>query len=160
MIKIDELREFRPTYKYDNGSGITLDAVKEALAAEAEKNGIPVAFYADQVKSGGMFNKRIEDCIVMYHPEHRSDYFLFCIRVQQEGNLAFVAVNDFGASKQMDKFARAEYAKQDRRGKDMSYKIGSMIGSGIRNIGKSKQKLEAEQNYYDAVQYILDQVIS
>lgn len=60
----------------------------------------------------------------------------------------------------MDKFARAEYAKQDRRGKDMSYKIGSMIGSGIRNIGKSKQKLEAEQNYYDAVQYILDQVIS
>ena len=41
-----------------------------------------------------------------------------------------------------------------------SYKIGSMIGSGIRNIGKSKQKLEAEQNYYDAVQYILDQVIS
>ena len=42
----------------------------------------------------------------------------------------------------------------------MSYKIGSMIGSGIRNIGKSKQKLEAEQNYYDAVQYILDQVIS
>ena len=107
-----------------------------------------------------MFNKKIEDCIVMYHPEHRNDYFLFCIRVQQEGNLAFVAVNDFGASKQMDKFARAEYAKQDRRGKDMSYKIGSMIGSGIRNIGKSKQKLEAEQNYYDAVQYILDQVIS
>lgn len=63
MIKIDELREFRPTYKYDNGSGITLDAVKEALSAEAEKNGIPVAFYADQVKSGGMFNKKIEDCM-------------------------------------------------------------------------------------------------
>ena len=45
MIKIDELREFRPTYKYDNGSGITLDAVKEAMPAEAERNGIPVAFY-------------------------------------------------------------------------------------------------------------------
>ena len=86
--------------------------MKEALTAEAEKNGIPVAFYADQVKSGGMFNKKIEDCIVMYHPEHRNDYFLFCTRVQQEGSLAFVAVNDFGASKQMDKFARA--AKSDR----------------------------------------------
>ena len=74
--------------------------------------------------------------------------------------MAYVAVNDFGASKQMDKFARAEYAKQDRKGKELSYQIGSMIGAGIRNIGKSKQKREEEQNYYGAVQYVLDQVIA
>ena len=60
----------------------------------------------------------------------------------------------------MDKFARAENARLDRQGKDLSYQIGSLIGSGLRNIGKSKQKLEEEQNYYAAVEYLLDQVIS
>lgn len=134
--------------------------MKAALIAETKKNGIPVAFYADQIKSGGMFNKKIEDCLVMHHPEHKNDYLLFCIRVQQEGDLAFAAMNDFGSGKQMDQFARAEYAKQDRHGKAMHYKTGSMIGSGIRNIGKSKQKLEAEQNYYDASRHIPDRVIS
>lgn len=64
------------------------------------------------------------------------------------------------ASKQMDKFARAENAKMDRQGKNRSCQIGSMIGSGLRNIGKSKQKLEEEQNYYGAVQYLLDQVFA
>lgn len=160
MIKIDELREFRPTYRFEDGASISLEAVQNALAAEAEKHDVPVAFYADQVKSGSLFNKQIEDCIVMYHPEHRYDYFTFCIRVQHQGSMAYVAVNDFGSSKQMDKFARAEYAKQDRKGKELSYQIGSMIGAGIRNIGKSKQKLEEEQNYYGVVQYVLDQVIA
>lgn len=160
MIKIDELRDYRPKYRYTDGAGITLDMVKEELTAEAKKNGIPVAFYDDQVKSGGMFNKTIEDCIVMYHPEHRNDYYRFCIRVQREGSLTFISVNDFGDSKQMDKFARAEYAKQDRSGKSMSYKLGSMAASAIANSGRNKQKLEAEQNYYDAVQYIFDTIIS
>lgn len=160
MIKIDDLREFRPTYRFEDGASISLEAVQNALTTEAEKHGVPIAFYADQVKSGGMFNKQIEDCLVMYHPEHRNDYFTFCIRIQRQGSMAYVIVNDFGSSKQMDKFARTEFAKQDRKGKDMSYKIGSMIGSGIRNLGKSKQKLEEEQNYYGAVEYILDQVIA
>lgn len=160
MIKADELREFRPTYQYKDGESITLEAVQSAMAEEAQKNGIPIAFYSEQVKSGGMFNKTIEDCLVMYHPDHRNDYFSFCIRVQKQGSMAFIAVNDFGSSKQMDKYARSEYAKEDRRGKDMSYKIGSMIGSGIRNLGKSKQKYEEEQNYYNALQSILDDVIS
>lgn len=160
MVKIDELRDFRPTYRFENGENISLETIKNALTAEFEEHGVPVEFREDWVRSGGLFNKKMEDCLIMYHPEHQHDYFNFCIRVQHQGSMAYVAVNDFGSSKQMDKFSRAEYAKQDRKGKDLSYQIGSMIGSGIRNIGKSKQKLEEEKNYYGAVQYILDQVIS
>ncbi len=159
MIKIDDLREFRPKYRFEDGVDMSLEVIKEALQLEANRIGIPIAFYADQVKSGGLFTRQIEDCLVMYHPDHRNDYFTFCIRVQHQGSMAYVSVNDFGSSKQMDKFTRAELAKQDRQGKEMSYKIGSMIGSGLRNMGKSKQKLEEEQNYYDAIQCMLDRVI-
>lgn len=33
MIKADELREFRPTVRYQNGEGITLSTVQEAMTA-------------------------------------------------------------------------------------------------------------------------------
>ena len=160
MIKADELREFRPTVRYQNGEGITLSTVQEAIKDCAIKMGIPVAFTSDQVKSGGLFNSSVEDCIVMYHPEHERDYFRFCIRVKRQGVYAFVSVNDFGKSSQMAKANRTEFAKADRRGKSMSYKIGSMIGQGIANIGKSKQKLEEEKMYYQCVFDIFDEIVS
>ena len=122
--------------------------------------GIPVAFYADQVKSGGLFNSSVEDCIVMYHPEHQNDYFKFCIRVGRQGTYAFVSVNDFGQSKQMNKASYAENYKADRKGKSMSYKVGSMIGQGVMTLGKSKQKLEEEQMYYQCVFDIFDEIIA
>lgn len=160
MIKADILREFRPSVRYKDGSGITLQIVQDALKDAAQSMGIPVAFYAEQVKSGGLFNSTVEDCIVMYHPEHQNDYFKFCIRVGRQGSYAFVSVNDFGQSKQMAKANRAEFAKEDRKGKAMSYKVGSMLSEGIMNIGKSKQKLEEEQMYYQCVFDIFDEIIA
>lgn len=160
MIKDAELREFRPTVRYQNGEGITLQTVQEAIKDCAMKMGIPVAFMNDQVKSGGLFNSSTEDCIVMYHPEHERDYFRFCIRVKRQGVYAFVSINDFGQSKQMNKANTAEFMKQDRAGKDMSYKIGSMIGQGLRTLGSSKQKLEEENNYYQCIFDIFDEIVS
>lgn len=160
MIKADSLREFRPTVRYRDGAGITLQTVQEAIKSCAQGMGIPVAFYADQVKSGGLFNSTVDDCIVMYHPEHQNDYFKFCIRVNRQGTYAFVAVNDFGQSKQMNKANTAEFMRQDRRGKQMSYKVGSLIGQGLRTLGSSKQKLEEEQNYYQCIFDIFDEIVS
>ena len=136
MIKADELREFRPVVRYRDGNQITLQTVQEAIKDCAQGMGIPVAFYTDQVKSGGMFNKTIEDCIVLYHPEHQYDY------------------------KQMKKAGQAEAYRADRKGKSMSYKVGSMIGQGLTSIGRSKSKLEEEQNYYACIIDIFDEIVS
>lgn len=160
MIKADTLREFRPTIRYQDGTDITLQAVQNALAEAAEEKGVPVAFYGDQVKSGGIFNSTVEDCVVLYHPAHENDYFKFCIRVAYQGSYAFISVNDFGQSKQMNKENYAASYKADRAGKSMSYKIGSMVGQGIMTIGKNKQKLEEEKMYYQCLFDIFDEVIS
>ncbi len=159
MIKADELREFRPQVRYQNGEGITLGTVQDAIKDCADKMGIPVVFTNDQVKSGGLFNSSIEDCVVMYHPEHERDYFRFCIRVKRQGVYAFVTINDFGQSKQMNKASYEKNYKENRQGKDMSYKIGSMIGQGIMTLGKNKAKLEEEQMYYQCVFDIFDEII-
>ena len=160
MINADELREFRPQVRYQNGEGITLSTVQEAIKDCAMKLGSPVAFRGDQVKSGGLFNTSVEDCVVMYHPEHERDYFKFCISVKRQGVYAFVMVNDFGQSKQMNKANTAEFMKQDRKGQSMSYKVGSMIGQGLRTLGKSSQKLEEENMYYQYVFDIFDEIVS
>ena len=44
MIKIDELREFRPQVRYQNGNGITLITVQDAIKDCAMNMGIPIAF--------------------------------------------------------------------------------------------------------------------
>ena len=45
MIKIDDLREFRPVYQYEDGEYVTLDAVKGAISEAAQNLDVPVAFY-------------------------------------------------------------------------------------------------------------------
>ena len=72
----------------------------------------------------------------------------------------FVTVNVFGTSKQLKKDARAAWAKEDRKGKSMSYQIGSMIGQGIANMGRSKQKLEAETRYYSLLQDLIERTLA
>ena len=160
MIKIDELREFRPDVYYKDGTDVTLQSVQAAIMRYAQDRGIPIAAYTDQVKSGNILNKSIEDCIVLYHPEHRSDYFKFCVRVKHQGNYAFVSIMDFGTSKQMKKAGQTEAYKESRQGQSLSFKIGSLIGQGLVSIGKSKTKLEEEQNYYTCITDIFDEIIA
>ena len=160
MIKDKDLREFRPAVRYPNGNGITLQTVQEAIKQAAMNFGIPVSFYGDQVKSGGLIGSTTEDCLVLYHPEHQNDYYKFCIRVKRQGAYAFVYINDFGQSKQMNKDARAEFGKEDRKGKSLSYKMGSLAVQGLMNIGKSKSKLEEENNYYQCIFDIFDEIVS
>lgn len=50
--------------------------------------------------------------------------------------------------------------KEDRKGKSLSYKMGSMVGQSIMSIGKSKSKLEEEQNYYACVIDMFDEIVS
>ncbi|MBQ2873614.1 MAG: hypothetical protein IJE89_06435 [Bacilli bacterium] len=160
MIKVDELREFRPQVRYQNGEGITLAVVCEAIKECAHKYGIPVEFRYDEVKSGGLFTSSIEECMVMYHPLHQNDYYKFCIRVSHQGMYAFVSINDFGKSVQMNKAYREEMYRADRAGKEMSYKIGSVFGQMVSTIGKSKAKLEEEERYYQCVSDIFDEIVS
>lgn len=49
MIKADELRKISPQVRYQNGEGITLAVVCEAIKECAQKYGIPVEFKYDEV---------------------------------------------------------------------------------------------------------------
>ncbi len=172
MIKSDELREFRPVYTYNDGSAISLQTIKEAISTTAKKYNIPVAFEMDQIKSGGFLSKSIEDCLVLYHPEHAKDYYRIAISIQRQGSIAFVHANDFGESKNLKKLESRgqskEAFKNAMKSDAGSYSVGSnsygaqLLKSGFKalsSIGGSKAKQEEENNYYSALMMILDEVI-
>lgn len=159
MIKLDELREFRPQVRYQDGMNITLKVVEDAIRNCADKMGIPVAFYPEEIKMGGLFSSIKEECLVMYHPQHRDDYFKFCIRIRRQGSYAFVTINDFGKSKLITKEGASEgaYAGAASTG-GLS---GVVVGAVVKSILKpNKSKLEDEKNYYQCVFDIFDEIVS
>ena len=137
--------------RFPNGTGINLQTIKAAISDELDKNGVPASFTSDTVKFGGLLNGSIEDCLVLSHPNHFSDYLRYVLRVKKQGNYAFLIIDNIGTSKMGAKIATADAARENRRGKSMSYKIGSMIGAAIAGSGKNRAKYEEEQNWYDMV---------
>lgn len=113
----------------------------------AAENQIPLSVEIDTIKVGGIFNSEKLDCLVLSHPEHSRDYYHVVIVL----GAGMVMMASTGTSKQMKKLAVSENAKARRKGKSMSYKIGNIMGSAIFTIGKSKNKREMEQSYYDAI---------
>ena len=163
MIKEKELREFRPTIKYRDGKDITFQTIQVALQGAANENGISVAFHDDEIKFGGFFGGDVEPCLVLYHPEHENDYFKFCIRLQHQGNYAFVTVYDFGSSTQMGNAGSKDYLKDTLKNGDGWEIAGAIIGSGIRLLSKgtaNKKKLEEEEMWYSVISDIFEETIS
>mgnify|MGYP007003918104 CR=1 FL=1 len=174
MIKADILREFRPIYTYPNGCGVSLSGIVEKIEEFANEYQIPVAFAPDQIKYGGLFNSRVIDCMILFHPEHPKDYFKFAISIDYMGESACVSVNDFGESKNLKKLATRENAKKNAKtgakfgllkaenGSEMAaalYVLGKGALGGVLSLGGTKAKQAEENNYYEAIQLMLDEIV-
>lgn len=186
MIKEKQIAEVRPVVRFQNGADIDLNTIRDALNGCAQGHGIELAFDNDQIKFGGLIGGTTVDCLVLYHPNHRTDYFNFLIVVKKQGNYAFVSVYGSGESKQMKKLDNAADAKAGAAsvGKKALHgimngdnSIGGMftgawgmakgsaglvksIAKGIGSIGGSKEKLEAEKNWYAMVNDVMDEIIA
>jgi len=177
MLKEKDLNEIRPTFRYPNGQEITLGNIQNALADCAAGYQIPVAFSNDQIKSGGLLNSSVDDCLIMYHPDHVKDYYKIAISVKRQGTMAFVSTYQFGESKNGNKLNAGASAKADlkagwKNANAMASAGGNNIGmelmkgvakgaaKGILSLGGSKAKKEEEQFYYSAIIQILNDVIS
>lgn len=167
MIKGNQLREFYPVIRERN-LDINLEILQETIFRLAAAVNIPVAFQSEEVNTGGTLTPHIEPCVVMYHPDHRWDYFQFCIRISREGAYTFISINNFGQSRQMKKMDKIESYRANRKGQGWglvfhpAVTIGSMVGSavgqGITSIGVNKHELEEEQKYYQCIIDILDEI--
>ena len=163
MIKEKELREIRPQIRYQHGGDISLETVRDSLSDCASQTGISISFYTDQIKFGGLIGGSLENCLVLYHPEHENDYFKMAIRVTHQNSYVFVNVYGFGTSRLMDNVASHEITMEALKHGSGTQKVGAVIGAGLRRMvkgGRNSQKLEEEQNWYAMVSDLFDEFLS
>lgn len=168
MIKEKEIYEVRPQVRIKDGAGIDLQRVQELIQKVADENGVPVAFYNDQIKFGGLIGGAVLDCLALHHPEHERDYSKLAILIKHQGNYTFISIYGFGESRLLGNQASHDYMvsavkKGWKSHDDMDFAkaAGAVLGAGVRRIvkgGRNNQKLEDEQNWYAMVGDILDEV--
>ena len=139
--------QWMPQVRWPDGSNVNLITIREAIQNQADENGIPVAFNEETLKVGGLLSREREDILIMYNPEHSSDYLRFAIRVKHQGKYAFMQVYNLGGSKN---FKNANNANFDS--------VGGVGRSLINALGGHKAKLEAEENYYTILRDCLENV--
>ena len=126
--------------RFADGANVNLETVRSAIQEQADENGIPVAFREDELKIGGLFSSQRDPILIMYNPEHETDYLRFAIRVTHQGRYAFLRVFNLGGS--------VNY------GHDNQAQSGGVFGT-LRKIGNAigghDQKIQAEEEYYSAL---------
>lgn len=134
--------------RFPDGKNVNLRTVQAAIKNACDEAGIPIAFGDEQLKSGGLFNKQVEDVLRMYNPDHASDYLRFVIRVQHMGNYAFMHVYNMGGSK--------NFGADNRAG------AGGLTGGfqkALNFVGGHNAKLQAEEQYYQILQDCLENIL-
>ena len=148
MIKANSLTEFVPTTRIENGASVTIHTIYHYFADYAKKLGIPVEFYKSEVVSGSLINKTKEECMVISHLKHPTDYLNFCVRVKHQGQQAFVYVSSYGTSAQMAKAAKANAKRQ----------AGKVCSAAIASLGHNRAKYEEEQMYYESIRQMCNKL--
>ena len=110
MFKRKEVEEMRDTVYYKDGDEITFGSVQNALAAQASEARLPMAFRMDHIKEGALMGDTTP-CLVVFHPEHPTDYYNMLITIGRQGAYALGSVYAAGKSKQMGKFNRSTVGK-------------------------------------------------
>lgn len=169
MLKEKELRNFRSNVKCANN--MTLADVKNAVESKALTLQLPVAFCSEQIKKGGMLNSSIVDCLVIYHPEHRSDYIKFAISIEN----SFIYINEFGESKNQKKLNNRQGAgavmkaglQQANKNAERGASVGGTLTAGVlisgakmlKSLGGSKARQQEEEKYYAMLMSIFNEIV-
>lgn len=142
------LAEWIPQIRWADGNNVNLQVIRQAIQNQADYNGIPVAFSEEQLKVGGLLSSQREDILIMYNPQHATDYLRFAIRVMHQGNYAFMHVYNMGGSK--------NFRDDNVAGGGGAFGTLKKLGNAL---GGHNQKLQAEENYYTILQDCLANVV-
>jgi len=123
MIREADLKEDRQGYKFKDPN-ISLEQIRYAIEEKADEYGLPIGFTMDQIKGGGMLNKTVQDCLVIYHKHHPTDYFRNVITLRKQGNVTFVAFHYYGYSKNTGKEGKTEERSKSLSGQLLNIAVG------------------------------------
>lgn len=126
---------------------VPYDELKNAIEVKGREYGIPIVVEMDEVKVGkGLTALAVsaDPCLVVYHANHRKDYYNYILTQTLQGNFSFLSQYLGGDSK-------------NYRNKT----IGENSRSLVANIvgGRAKKKYQEESMYYDIVNEVIGQAL-
>jgi len=133
-----------PNLKFTQAQGLTLESAGNLLMQTANQYGLPITCTQDQIKSGGLLNKSLQDCLVITHQQHRDTYFKYCLSVRTSGIYSYLEVKYFGSSTNTG----AERKKEENKAT-----IGGMLKNAL--FAKNKDAYVAEYDYYEQLDDII-----
>jgi len=143
-IESSELREIHPIYCYTpKGDTVTFNAIKDLVEKTAMTHDIPVAFEFGEIASGKNTTITLEDCLILYHPEHRHDYISFVFRIRRENDIAYISKNEYGTSQRVSNT-------------DDVLDEAKKLKNPPRQLIEDDKELEAEKRYYLALRSVFE----
>lgn len=162
--------------RIQDGSSITFDSIKKMVSELAVTRLIPIEFKNDEITSG-LLGSNIEHCLVIYHPQHESNYFYYTVRLSYQGTYAFVRIDIAGYSVNHQN----QYAKQDAKtiagdifkgrrsaaenvGQVAGHAIGSLLRMGknliVNSQSGSKSTIEEENQWYTMMEDLFNELFA
>lgn len=120
-------------------NGTTLDALKKALYDAAQEKGIYIDVEENQITSGGMIRKKVYPCLVISHPEHKSDYYQYCIMLTTDSTRTYIELFRKGVSRLESKIQYGGKLSRFLHGNqyEIEYKAESAFYNTLKKIWES-----------------------
>ena len=67
----------------------SLTDIIECFETSSKKAGLPVLLKKEKINAGVLWNKTLDECLVVIHPTHQDDYFSIVLKISRQGNYDF-----------------------------------------------------------------------
>ena len=159
MIKVDSDRRIGDPIEM--GKFIPWENLQTALNRCCGQYSLPVVVEMDKLSEGG-FLSGAEDCVVVYHANHKKDYFSYAITQKELYGSSYLSVFFAGVSKNWRQKNMVDISRKEQDVQSAVYKatygeFGSM-GSGVTKAFQSalkkgaEKKLVEEKLYYERLE--------
>ena len=84
MYNEDTILLVRQAYKLTDARGMSIEVLEENLAGYVEKFGVLLQWQRDRIQVAA----GVQDCLVLFNPDHKDDYFNIVVTFQAPTKLA------------------------------------------------------------------------
>ena len=95
MYNREDLLNIRKAFRLVGAEGMSIEILEAHATEFSEKFGVSLAWETDQIDNGG---GAIQDCLVLFNPDHKDDYFKIVVDFEMPSMLAALSASITGES--------------------------------------------------------------
>ena len=98
MLKRDDLLSIRTAYQLIDEKGMSIAVLEDSLKGLAGTYEVPLSWERDQIENASGAKEAVQDCLVLFHPDHKDDYYRVVVEFEAPTKLAVLTASIVGSS--------------------------------------------------------------